>query len=54
LEILGSNTGTEAQIGVADKRGLLAVWPNPVSEPPAATAMPPPSSPNEIWIIRTR
>jgi len=25
LEILGSNTGTEAQIGVADNRGLLVV-----------------------------
>jgi len=25
LEILGSNSGTEAQIGVADKRGLLVV-----------------------------
>jgi hypothetical protein len=23
--ILGSNTGTEAQIGLADKRGLLVV-----------------------------
>ena len=45
LEILGSDTGTEAQIGVADKRGLLAVWSNPGSEPPAATAMPPPAVP---------
>jgi hypothetical protein len=25
LEILGSNSGTEAQIGVADKRNLLVV-----------------------------
>jgi len=25
LEIFGSNSGTEAQIGVADKRGLLVV-----------------------------
>ena len=32
LEMLGSNPGTEAQISVADKRGVLVVCTNTVTD----------------------